>query len=284
MSKTEIKKAENETKDVALASMMDDFESQAGAGVEQATADDMAVPYLRLAQSNSPQVNDTKPEYIDGLKVGDFYLTSDGSIFPKSGVTMIPCYFRTIYIEWTPRTEGADQSFVAIYDEQPADAQDNGKGGLVMPNGNICAKTAEWYMLVIDADGFAQQCVVSLASTQYKKSRNLMSLIKKVRVQGRNGMFNPPSYFNVLKVTSVPESNSQGDWRGWKFELAGKITDREDAADLTKFARDTYEAVSNGTKRAAQPSQADSSGAGVGNTETGGFTGNSSDLDDDIPF
>lgn len=279
----EVKTVE-ENKDLVSAGLMDMFEAEAGHGVENATQDDMSVPYLRIAQSGSPEVDSTEAAYIEGLKVGDFFLTSDKSIYPAAGIDLVPCFFRSIWIEWTPRQEGSDQSFVAIYDEMPPEAQSNGSGGFVMLNGNTLAKTAEWYCLLIEADGTAQQVVMSLSSTQYKKSRGLMSLIKKIRVQGKAGMYNPPSYYNVIRCSTVAESNSKGKWRGWLFTIKGKIGDLPNAKDIYDYARATYEAVSMGTLKAAPAKADNSSHEESSSSSQGGFTGNQKDLDDDIPF
>ena len=36
---------------------------------------DIAIPYINILQSNSPQLNPSKAEHVEGAKVGQFYNT-----------------------------------------------------------------------------------------------------------------------------------------------------------------------------------------------------------------
>ena len=55
------------TKGVEVSTeLMDDIFADAGAGSSFA-AEEMTMPFIRLAQQMSPQVNKNKPEYIKGI-------------------------------------------------------------------------------------------------------------------------------------------------------------------------------------------------------------------------
>ena len=44
-------------------------------------------------------------------------------------------------------------------------------------------------------------------------------MIMSRRTQGKNGMFNPPSWSTVYRLTTTKESNSQNSWYGWVVDF-----------------------------------------------------------------
>ena len=58
-----------------------------------------------------------------------------------------------------------------------------------------------------------------MKSTQKKKSKTWNSMIMSRRTQGKNGMFNPPSWSTAYKLTTTKESNSQNSWYGWVVDF-----------------------------------------------------------------
>ena len=58
-----------------------DFEADAGAGMENVTADDLQIPFLSILQSNSPQLDESEGKYIDGAKAGMILNTVTNEIF-----------------------------------------------------------------------------------------------------------------------------------------------------------------------------------------------------------
>ena len=51
----------------------DDMLSQ-GTGLEEATADDYAIPFLRILQSMSPQLKKSDGKFIAGAEEGSFFI------------------------------------------------------------------------------------------------------------------------------------------------------------------------------------------------------------------
>ena len=86
--------------------LMDDILEFAGEGAAFG-ADEMQIPFIRALQALSPQLNKKKPEYIDGAEQGDLFNTVTGQVWKgEEGVTIIPCYQVTKYLEFTPRDMG----------------------------------------------------------------------------------------------------------------------------------------------------------------------------------
>ena len=59
--------------------LMDIFEENAGAGLQNIGADQMQIPFIRILQALSPQLNKDKPEYIKGASQGDIFNTVTGT-------------------------------------------------------------------------------------------------------------------------------------------------------------------------------------------------------------
>jgi hypothetical protein len=239
------------------AEFMEDVAADAGMGSEEATTDDMTIPFIRCAQSLSDEINKREAAYIDGLEEGDFFNTATEELWKgEEGFHFVPVLYQRKYLGWRLRNKGG--GFVGEFD---ADVMEKTtKGG---PNGNAdmlddeteIVVTGTWYGLVVDKEtGDAQQCVIPFSKTQLKKSRMLMTKLKSVMVKGGpNGSFNPPLFYNIVHVTSVPESNDQGKWMGWSMKLDGNVFELEDGKAIYDASKGLLAAVKSGVVKAADP-------------------------------
>lgn len=73
---------------------------------EQLSQDELELPFLRVAQKGSPQVDDAKPEYIEGLKPGQYFNTASGKSYGDSIVVQVHGYFRNFIIWKGPKGAG----------------------------------------------------------------------------------------------------------------------------------------------------------------------------------
>ena len=46
-----------------------------------------------------------------------------------------------------------------------------------------------------------------------------------VKLQGKNGLYTPPIYSQMYRLSTVAESNDKGKWFGWEVERIGSIED-----------------------------------------------------------
>lgn len=219
-----------------------DFEADSGRGMENVDADSIAVPFLAVLQKNSPQCDPDQPgEYLPDAKPGMLYNTLTRALYDgKKGVLLLPCYYERKWLRWTPREKGG-----GFKGEVPA-AQvvaDRASGKLVefenrlfipAADGSVNPKrddkvsdTRVHYILAIDeTTGEPRQMVMSLTSTQIKKSKALIALLSDVRFERADGSrFNPATWANVVQVTTVPESNEKGNWSGVRFEIVDRVKD-----------------------------------------------------------
>ncbi len=46
-----------------------------------------------------------------------------------------------------------------------------------------------------------------------------------LKMQGKNGMFTPPTYSHIYKLKTVQQSNDKGTWFGWDVARVGPVSD-----------------------------------------------------------
>lgn len=261
----------NELAEVESADLIAlDFSADVGSGMEDADADSYAIPFLRVLQKGSPQVDETQAEFREDAKAGMLMNTVTGELFDgKEGVIFLPCHYQRRFIHWGPR--GAEDGGYKgeVLPEKAAALRDDGEvvpveGKLVFPRGDstdpkkcdILADTRNHFGLMInEATGAASQVLLSLTSTQIKKSKQLMAALNGVRVKSGGRLVTPPTWVNRIRVKTRAESNQHGSWFGVVLEPEGFINDQ----DLYELGREFHDAVAGGKVevRYEEPDSAD---------------------------
>jgi hypothetical protein len=219
----------------ALA-LIDDLETDAAAGFGAMTQEDYALPFLRLLTSTSPEVGE-----VDGALPGMFLNSVTGELYDgKKGIAVIPCAYLRQYIEWTPRGQGTGapvQVYPATSDVLSRTHKEPGEYKDYLDNGNYVENTANYYIMIVDESGVPNPALVTMKSTQLKKSRKWNSMMQSVKMNGKNGMFTPPMYSQLYKLSSVAESNDKGKWFGWEVERTGPVESSSLYAAAKAFAQ-----------------------------------------------
>lgn len=248
MSKKENAVVEKKEHAVAPVGLMD-FAADAGAGMEGAGQESFAIPFLTVLQKGSPQVDEASGAALEGAKAGMLFENVTGRLFPgKDGVIVVPCSYRREFLRWGSRANGG--GFKGAYTPESV-AELRNKGQVVELDGRLYAPEADGsvnpdksdrfndtrnhYVLIMDMDSGAwTEALLSLTSTQIKKSKMLMSALASVKLKNNAGqLYTPPTFANLVRVTTVGESNDKGTWFGVKFELAGQV-DREEVYAAAK--------------------------------------------------
>ena len=47
-----------------------------------------------------------------------------------------------------------------------------------------------------------------------------------IKMQGKNGLFTPPTYSHIYKLSTVQMSNDKGTWFGWDVAKAKPVEDK----------------------------------------------------------
>ena len=237
MAKNEVAKQETTT---ALA-IMSDLEQDAGAGFDSMTQDDYALPFLRLLTNTSPEVGS-----LDGAMPGMVLNSVTGELFDgKKGILVVPCAYVRQYIEWAPRGQGSGAPvhiYPATSDILSQTSREPGDNKDYLPNGNCIENSANHYVMVIDQDGVPNPALIVMKSTQLKKSRKWNSMMQSVKMQGKNGLFTPPMFSQVYRLTTAAESNDKGKWFGWEIERVGPV----DSADIYQACKAFAASISSG--------------------------------------
>lgn len=241
-----------------LAVVPDDlmlFQDDVGAGFENADSDSFAIPFLKLLQKMSPEVDEDNAGYIQGAKAGMLLNTVTNRLLDgKLGFDIIPCAYRRSYVQWGGREgdggfkgELTVEQFDAIKDDETKVVTLNGKHYVPDENGKVDEKKSDRYedtrshfVIVIDPEsGEYGGAIMALASTQIKPSKMLMTALnqKRVNIPGK-GMIQPPTFANKVKVTTIGKTNDKGSWSSLVFELNGMVTDKEVYATARGFYTD----------------------------------------------
>lgn len=248
MAKRKKEVAEKATTDVAVINMEED----AGAGVESFTQDDLAIPFLQILQKGSPQIDEDHPDHAQwehlGAKIGQFFNTVNLEL--ADDVMLIPCGYLACFVEWKDRATGGG----GWVGQHPIDSalietcKRNDKNQDVLPNGNIMMLTHYHYCLIVNETAYTP-VVISMTSTQLKKSRRWNSNLSTMRVEGQNGSFTPPIFSHLWGLSTVAESNDKGNWRGFRVELIGPVQDINAYAAAKEF----FKIVESGAARMSVP-------------------------------
>ena len=58
-----------------------------------------------------------------------------------------------------------------------------------------------------------------------------------IKLQGKNGMFTPPTYSHIYKLKTVQMSNDKGTWFGWDVSQVGPVSDKNIYDTAKNFAK-----------------------------------------------
>lgn len=244
------------------------FEEDAGAGAEDITMRDQIIPFYRIIQGLSPQKKRSDPaNFIPEAKEGMLFNTATKQLMDgDEGIYVIMVDFARRYTEWKPRAKGGGmvQDFGA--DEtcfEKRKAKPNEKGRMVTPEGNEIVLSGNHFCLRVDpkTGEILDRGVFSMSSTYYKKSKEWSTLVKNIQLKNSKGkMFNPAAFYMVYKITTVLQSNDQGEWFNYNIEYFKPVVELPGGTDLYLTAKKFHEDIRSGVVQAAVDEQSSSSG------------------------
>lgn len=197
------------------------FREDAGAGLEGADRDSFAIPFLALLQANSPQVSE-----IEAAKAGMFINTVTNELYKE--VQVIPCAFQRRFVRWAPREDGGGYRGQYKPNEIEAMGIRPDEEGHLLLEGDELKDTRLHYVLVQSANGQWQPALISMASTQVKKSKRWNSRIESIQLKDETTgeMYRPASWSHIYKVRSTKEENNKGAWWGYEIDMAGPVSSK----------------------------------------------------------
>mgnify|MGYP001101412659 FL=1 len=232
------------------------FEADAGQGLNM-TQEDLALPFLKVLGQLSPECNKRDAKHVEGAEPGMIINTVTGEVYDGvKGIDVVPVHYKRQHIEWQDRGEsqGAPVKIYDAGDDLPSTTRDKfNKDRLA--NGNYLENTASHFVVILGDS--PTTALLSMKATQLKVSRKWNSMMMGLKMQGKNGMFTPPTYSHIYKLKTVQQSNDKGTWFGWDVSRVGPISD----PGIYKIAKDFGANVSKGdvkVKHGEQESKSDS--------------------------
>jgi len=200
---------EKENTEIAEAQF---FGTDGYTGYENVDSESLSVPFLRVAQANTAQINEDEPSYIDGLKLGHFYNTAAGKGYGRELRMVLLGYMRT-FVVWG--AEMGDFHGVLTAEEfKKIEPTLTRKGAMFIgPDGNRYQDTRNFFVVLPDhpEDGVILYPLKSAGITQ---SRKLLTRASAVRKDGKQ----VPLFASIWKVGTVKNQNDQGTW----YEIGDK--------------------------------------------------------------
>ena len=231
-----------EKKEGALATNL--FEADANQGTQNISQEDIALPFLKILGQLSPEVNKRDGKYVEGAEPGKIINTVTNALYDT--VNVIPVFYKRQYIEWQDRGTSTGAP-VAIHDADSDIVSQTTRGKDYkdrLPNGNYLDNTASHFVLTVEDN--PSTALISMKSTQLKVSRKWNSMMMGIKMQGKNGLFTPPTYSHIYKLSTTQMSNDKGTWFGWDVSKVGPVTN----ADLYGTAKSFAESVGKGEVQA----------------------------------
>jgi len=203
------------------------FEADADKGSQNMTQEDLALPFLKVLGQLSPEVNKRDGKYVEGAEPGMILNTVTNEIFDGTkGIDVLPVFYERKYVEWQDRGEGKGAP-VAIHDASSDIMSQTTRDKSFkdrLPNGNYLENTANHYVVVLGNS--PQTALISMKATQLKISRKWNSIMMGIKLQGKNGLFTPPTYSHIYNLKTVQMSNDKGTWFGWEVSKVGPVSDQ----------------------------------------------------------
>jgi len=218
------------------------MEQDASSGLENIHQEDLATPRLKVLMQLSPELED-----IEGAKAGMIYNTVTNELYDGSaGIKVLPCAYQRQYVEWADRGQGSGAP-INVYDASSdiltkTTRDENNKDRL--ENGNYVETCGNHFILLVEDNGNATP-VLTMKATQLKKSRKWNSMMLNLKLNGKNGLFTPPSYSHYYRLKTVKEGNDKGSWYGWEVSRESQLED----ANLYAVAKGFADSVTKGERK-----------------------------------
>lgn len=261
-----------------------DFGEDAGAGLEGLRREEQATPFLRMLQSNSPQLSKSEPQYIPGAEQGQILNTATEETYDgETGVGIIVCARHPHWGMWIPRDLGTgfrglvppdDPAVMKLLEHQDA-KYGFGRGRFNMPryrdrrwtdepfripetNEEVeVIETYNLYVLYGPIDDFdsntASPAIVRFASTAVPVYTGYIERHKRWRWKNEGGVMKEgPLWLYKWRLSTRPQQNNKGKFFNWQMSLAPPATVfreavyRHEDPRLYDMAREFYHEFSRG--------------------------------------
>ena len=204
------------------------FEADANAGSQNITQEDLALPFLKVLGQLSPEINKQDAKFISAAEPGMIVNSVTKELYDGAkGINVIPVHYERQYVEWQDRGTTSTGAPVAIHSAESDIVSTTTRDKSWkdrLPNGNYLENTANHFVILMGKS--PSTALISMKATQLKISRKWNSIMMGLKLQGKNGMFTPPTYSHIYNLKTVQMSNDKGTWFGWDVSKVGPVSDK----------------------------------------------------------
>jgi hypothetical protein len=214
-----------------------------GTGFENISNECISFPFLRLAQTNTPQATNGSKDYLDGLSPGKYFNPTTGRIY-HDATFIILGFFRNFSV-WKGEPPDAKfvrsitpEDFTANYESR---TRPNDKGKIVDADGNRYVDTRNFLVLSAEhpEDGIL---LYGMASTAIPPSKKWLAKASAIRVKDADGnIAQAPMWARVWQLKPAFQDKPNGKY--WQ------VTDIADKGwidpSLAASARVAFEEAQN---------------------------------------
>lgn len=252
---------QNEGSDLVAAGE-DDFFAGAGEGLEDFSQSDFLIPYVRILQALSKELQKNHGKFIQGAEQGAFVNSATRKLINgEKGFLAVPVGFGHRYMAWRPNNAGPAYDMGADASKFNA-ATPNDKGKRLDEEGNELSDALQFFTLIVDPETFEYEvAVLNFTGSQARKGRGWATNInnRMERHPVTKELVRPAIYFYSYKITTVPESNDQGSWYGFNILEGPKVMDLQNGREIFKNAAELRKRVDAGEVKGAVENPADAS-------------------------
>ena len=236
-----------------LPSFMDVKDS--AKGFEDMDSSTKAIPFIKVLNSMSPELDKDSEGYMAGAEQGDIVNTVSHFNYKKK-IQVVCVKFEHIFTEWRPNRGG----FAGYHTPLEADkiAVDKTFGAWKTKEGNDLVDTYMYYFVIVghENDGVV---VFAADSSDLKEGKKLNAMLS-TRFDG-NGQ-RAQIYHQINTMATIKASNDQGKWYKPVYEFVGYIQEESlylavkalrEALDLEEVKVDYNQMQGAESKKASVP-------------------------------
>ena len=248
----------NNTEATDLVAADDDFFADAGAGLSDFQQSDFLIPYVRIIQALSKELQRNHAKFLAGAAQGMFVNSATRKLYDgDKGFLAVPVGFSHRYMAWRPNNAGP------AYDmgDDPTKFNSlipNDDGKRMDEQGNEVTDSLQYFLLLVNPEsGEWEAAVLNFGGVQARKGRGWATTINNrmerfpANHPKAGQLFRPAMWFYSYKITTVPESNDKGSWYGFLIEDGPKVMDLQNGREIFRAASELRKRIDAGEVKGA---------------------------------
>lgn len=212
-----------------------DRSADAGLGFENFDpSKDQKIPFIQIAQKQSPECEKTDPKYIKGCEPGDLFNSASRKLYKvgePDGVPLafIPVNHIRVHTEWNKRANGG--GYIKTFKDGTEPQTQPGMDGqkkvkeLIANTQHCLVETVMFHAIIVDPEEGRYEAVISMYGGSLGSSRDFTSKLKARKVIGDNGRYTPPYMDNLCALSTTLKKFTEGSAYIFVANIVGRTAD-----------------------------------------------------------